>query len=97
MDTAQKVEIQTGLVKKEGQGDSLKRLAVFYKNRENFEKAAEFAQRYLEVNPGDEEMEALLTNTRRALAEGGLAYEQAITNEPPHQVLIRQLSTRRAR
>jgi uncharacterized protein (DUF58 family) len=43
-----------------------------------------------------EEMNQFLEGTRRALAEGGLAYELARTDEPPHQPLIRQLSGRKA-
>ena len=43
-----------------------------------------------------EEMNRFLEGTRRALAEGGLAYELARTDEPPHQPLIRQLSGRKA-
>jgi uncharacterized protein (DUF58 family) len=43
-----------------------------------------------------EEMDRFLEGTRRALAEGGLAYELARTDEPPHQPLIRQLSGRKA-
>jgi uncharacterized protein (DUF58 family) len=42
-----------------------------------------------------EEMRVFLDGTRRALAEGGLAYEQVRTDEPPHQPLIRQLSGHR--
>jgi uncharacterized protein (DUF58 family) len=42
-----------------------------------------------------EEMSKFLANTRRVLAESGLAYEMAPTNEPPHQVLLRQLSNRK--
>ena len=41
------------------------------------------------------EMQSFLENTRRALAEGGLAYEPVRTDEPPHQPLLRQLSGRR--
>ena len=43
-----------------------------------------------------EEMSRFLESTRRALAEGGLNYELARTDEPPHQPLIRQLSGRKA-
>jgi uncharacterized protein (DUF58 family) len=41
-----------------------------------------------------QEMSAFLDTTRRALSEGGLTYELARTDEPPHQPLIRQLSNR---
>lgn len=40
------------------------------------------------------EMHAFLDGTRRALSEGGLVYELARTDEPPHQPLIRLLSGR---
>ncbi len=41
------------------------------------------------------EMNSFLAQTSRALAEGGLAYALVRTDEPPHQPLIRQLSSRR--
>jgi uncharacterized protein (DUF58 family) len=42
-----------------------------------------------------EEMNRFLQSTRRALAEGGLTYELARTDEPPHQPLLRRLSGRK--
>jgi uncharacterized protein (DUF58 family) len=44
-----------------------------------------------------EEMNGFLDGTRRALAEGNIAYDLARTDEPPHQPLLRHLSSRRAR
>lgn len=43
-----------------------------------------------------EEMNRFLEGTRRALADGGLTYELARTDEPPHQPLIRRLSGRKS-
>jgi hypothetical protein len=40
-------------------------------------------------------MNRFLQSTRRALAEGGLTYELARTDEPPHQPLLRRLSGRK--
>ncbi len=44
-----------------------------------------------------EEIRGFLDTTRRALSDGGIAYELVRTDEPPHQPLIRQLSGRRMR
>jgi uncharacterized protein (DUF58 family) len=44
-----------------------------------------------------EEIKGFLDTTRRALSDGGIAYELVRTDEPPHQPLIRQLSGRRTR
>ncbi len=44
-----------------------------------------------------EEMDRFLAQNRRALAEAGLAYELARTDEPPHQPLLRHLAGRKGR